>query len=260
MFKIFKYSFFDVFRSRWTILYFLFFLISSSAMLYFSSNLSKAIASLMNITLTITPLISTIFGVMYYYNSREFVDLLLSQPIKRTNVFFGQLTGLAFSLITGFVLGLLLPFLFYGLLVSSEIWDFTMLLLSGVLLTFIFVSVAFFVSLLNEDKIKGFGISILIWLYFAVIYDGMILLFFVSFNDYPLETPAIILTILNPIDLSRVLILLKLDISALMGYTGAVFNQFFGTTLGILLSVTSMFVWIILCFLGIKSIIKRKDF
>src|SRR5665213_3462723 len=71
--KIFKYSFYDVLRSRWTVTYFLFFLISTFALLYFSGNMSKGIVSLMNVTLTITPLISTIFGVMHYYNSREFI-------------------------------------------------------------------------------------------------------------------------------------------------------------------------------------------
>ncbi len=37
------------------------------------------------------------------------------------------------------------------------------------------------------------------------------------------------LSALNPIDLSRILILLQLDVSAMMGYTGAVFKDFFGT-------------------------------
>ena len=214
----------------------------------------------MNIALAIIPLISIVFGVMHYYNSREFIDLLLSQPVKRKDVFLGQYLGLAVSLSTGFFLGTLIPFLYYGLFVSSEIWNFGILLFTGILLTFIFVALAFFISLLNEDKIKGFGIAILIWLYLAVLYDGMVLLFFISFNDYPMETPAIVLTLLNPIDLSRVLILLKLDLSALMGYTGAVFNKFFGTTDGMLLSMLSMFLWLFLLLLGIKRIVSRKDF
>lgn len=260
MIKIFKYSFYDILRSRWMVLYFLFFFVSTLALISFSSDLFKSIASLMNVTITIIPLISTVFGVMYYYNSREFIELLLSQPIKRTSVFAGQYLGLAFSLTLSFALGMIIPFSIYGLFVSSAIWDFVILLTTGIMLSFIFVGLAFLISILNEDKIKGFGIAILVWLYLAVIYDGLMLLFFVSFNDYPLENPAIALTLLNPIDLSRVLILLKLDVSALMGYTGAVFNKFFGTSNGMIFSFLSLLLWIILPVLTFLRYAKRKDF
>ncbi len=260
MFKIVKYSFYDVLRSRWMSLYFLFFFVSTFALLYFSSDLTKSIASLMNIILTIIPLISTVFGVMYYYNSREFIDLLLCQPIKRSSVFLGQYLGLSLSLVISFVLGTAIPFGVYGLFVSDAVWNFSILLLSGVVLSFIFVGFAFFISMLNEDKIKGFGIAILVWLYLAVIYDGFLLLFFVSFNDYPLENAAIGLTLLNPIDLARVMTLLKLDVSALMGYTGAVFNLFFGTTKGMLFSFLSLLIWVIFPIFGFLRLAKRKDF
>jgi Cu-processing system permease protein len=83
---------------------------------------------------------------------------------------------------------------------------------------------------------------------------------FVTFNDYPLEKAAVIMTTLNPIDLSRVMILLKLDISALMGYTAAVFNQFFGTTSGMIISLLSLSVWVVLPIVLFNSFAKRKDF
>lgn len=38
----------------------------------------------------------------------------------------------------------------------------------------------------------------------------------------------IVLSALNPIDLGRILVLLKMDVAALLGYTGAVFRQFLG--------------------------------
>ena len=258
--KIFKYTFYDVLRSRWTLLYFLFFLVSTGSLLFFSGNISKAIASLMNITIIITPLISTIFSVMHFYNSRDFAELLLAQPLTRKSIFMGQYFGLTVSLASGFFLGTVIPFLIYGFAVSGEVWNFLFLIISGVLLTYIFSAVAFLISIRNENKIKGFGMAILFWLYMAVIYDGLILLFFVTFNEYPLETPTILLTLLNPIDLSRVLILLKLDISALMGYTGAVFGEFFGTINGMMLSVLSLLIWIILPLMFFMKSVSKKDF
>ena len=260
MLKLLWYSFFDMLRSKWTIIYVLFFLISAFFLLYFSNNISKAIVSLMNVVLTIIPLISIMLGTMYYYNSREFVELLLAQPVKRSHVFLGKYFGLSLSLALSFVVGLGIPFLVYGIHVSSEVWDFTMLILVGVLLTFIFVAIAYWISVMNVDRIRGFGLVILVWLYMAVIYDGLFLLFLASFSDYPLEKPAIFLSVLNPIDLSRVLIMLKLDIAALFGYTGAVFNKFFGTTQGMFISLAAMLAWTVLPIFGFVFLSKRKDF
>jgi Cu-processing system permease protein len=65
----------------------------------------------------------------------------------------------------------------------------------------------------------------MLWFYFSLIYDGLLLFFLFQFSDYPLEKAMIVLSSLNPIDLGRILILLKLDIAALMGYTGAVFDE-----------------------------------
>jgi len=48
---------------------------------------------------------------------------------------------------------------------------------------------------------------------------------------------------LNPVDLARVLILLKMDVSAMMGYTGAVFKDFFGNNWGVLIAGMIMIAW-----------------
>jgi Cu-processing system permease protein len=206
------------------------------------------------------PLIGTIFGVMYYYSSREFTELLLAQPIKRSSIFLGQYFGVALSLSMSLIIGLGLPFVFYGIFRSSAIWDFSLLLITGTFLTLIFTALAFIIALANENKIKGFGYAILLWLFMAVIYDGLFLLSLIYFEDYPLDKFSLIATMLNPIDLSRVLILLKLDISALLGYTGAVFQKFFGTSLGLIISSGMLLLWVLIPIGIIYRMVKRKDF
>lgn len=260
MFKILKYSFYDLARSRWSYIYFLFYFILALVLLFLNHDLSKAVITLMNVIIILVPLIGTIFGVMYYYNSREFTELLLAQPIKRKSIFLGQYLGIAISLSMSLLLGIGIPFVIYGLFNSAAIWDFSLLLLTGVFLTFIFVALAFNISLENENKIKGFGYAVLLWLFMAVIYDGLFLMSLVMFEDYPLDKLSLIGTMLNPVDLSRTLILLKLDISALMGYTGAVFKQFFGTDTGLFTSIGVLFIWILIPVKRIVVRVKRKDF
>ncbi len=214
----------------------------------------------MNVIIILVPLIGTIFGVMYYYNSREFTELLLAQPVKRSSIFLGQYFGVATSLSMSLVIGLGLPFVFYGIFNSNAIWDFTLLLVTGGFLTFIFTALAFVIALRNENKIKGFGYAILLWLFMAVIYDGIFLMSLLYFEDYPLDKFSLAATLFNPVDLSRVLILLKLDISALLGYTGAVFQKFFGTSFGLLLSSAMLVIWVVVPTFFIWRIAKRKDF
>ena len=98
------------------------------------------------------------------------------------------------------------------------------------------------------------------WLFLAVIYDGILLLLFMFFEHYPLDRFALVMTLFNPVDLSRVLIMLQLDISALMGYTGAVFRKFLGTATGMAIAYTALTLWIILPVLGFLRLAGRKDF
>lgn len=260
MLKILKYSFFDLIRSRWSIIYFLFYFVTGMVLLYLSNDVSKAVVSLMNITFILTPLIGTIFGVMNFYNSREFIELLLAQPIPRKNIFLGMFLGISLSLSLSLFLGMGLPFVLYGVFYSSQVMSLIFLLLSGVFLTFIFTALAFYIALVNENRLKGFGMAILVWLFMAFIYDGVFLLLLIFLQEYPIEKFAIALSLLNPIDLSRILIMLKLDISALMGYTGAVFSKFFGNNSGILISITALMVWTFVPVLLILKKSSKKDF
>lgn len=260
MFKILKYSFYDLMRSRWSYIYFAFYLLLGIVLLFLNNDLSKAIITMMNVIIVLVPLIGTIFGVMYYYNSREFTELLLAQPLNRKSIFLGQYLGVATSLSMSLVLGLGIPFAMYGLFQSASIWNFGILMLIGIFLTYIFTALAFNIGLANDNKIKGFGYAILLWLFMAVIYDGLFLMSLIVFEDYPLDNLSLVGSMMNPIDLSRTLILLKLDISALLGYTGAVFKQFFGTNMGLFISMGVLVLWVLLPLFGIIKQSAKKDF
>ena len=47
----------------------------------------------------------------------------------------------------------------------------------------------------------------------------------------------------NPVDLARVLVLAQVDASALMGYTGALFERTFGSALGSLVALGALALW-----------------
>ncbi|MCW3079039.1 ABC transporter permease subunit [Segetibacter sp.] len=237
--KLVKYVIIDILRNKVIVGYTLFLLAVSLSVFNLEDNSSKGLLSLLNIVLIIVPLLSVIFSTIYVYNSSEFIELLVSQPVKRTTLLSSIYAGLTTSLILAVVVGIGVPVLLYD---RSDVG--LTLVLVGALLTAVFTGLAILASVITRDKAKGIGVSILLWFYFAIIFDGLVLFILFQFADYPLEKVSIGLTALNPIDLSRILVLLKMDISAMMGYTGAVFKEFFeGATGYIFISIVMLF-WI----------------
>ncbi|MCB0493454.1 MAG: ABC transporter permease subunit [Cyclobacteriaceae bacterium] len=238
MIKIAKYVLLDILRNRFVILYTFFLFLVTLSMFSLEGNSDKAILSLLNIILMVVPLVSIIFTTIHFFNSYEFIELLLSQPINRKAIFLSEFSAVSIALCLAYVIGVGVPVTLF-----SQGMDTVYLIISGMLLTLVFVALAFCASVLTRDKAKGIGVSLLFWFYFTLIYDGFVLYVIYAFNDYPLDKVTLALVSLNPVDLARIIILLKLDISALMGYTGAFYKQFFGSSMGIIYSFVFLLIW-----------------
>lgn len=254
MMKLTRYILYDIMRSKIVIAYTLFLFIVSFSMFRMEENSGKALMSLLNIILIVLPLISLVFSTIHYYNSYEFIELMLSQPMSRTRIIIAEYSGVTISLLAAFLIGAGIPILLF----SPDETGITMLL-TGAVLTMIFTSIAFIASVRARDKARGIGSVLLVWFYFALIYDGLILLILFSFSEYPLEKVTLFLSFLNPVDLGRIFIMLKMDVSALMGYTGALYKDFFGSFAGMALVTGVLMLWIILpLFLAVRYF-KKKD-
>jgi Cu-processing system permease protein len=236
--KIIKYVMWDILQNRIVLLYTIFLLVTSFSVFSLEDNNNKGLLSLLNVILLILPLVSIIFSAIYIYNSAEFMELLVSQPLKRKTIWLSLYIGLAASLSISFFIGVGIPILLYqpnkvGLIMFG----------TGILLTSAFVAIAMLAVVKTRDKAKGIGVAILLWLYFSILFDGLVLFMLFQFADYPLEKAMVAVTAFNPIDLSRILILLQMDVSAMMGYTGAVFKDFFGTVTGVTISILVLLLW-----------------
>jgi Cu-processing system permease protein len=239
--KIVKYVLLDILRNKILLSYAALLLVITLAVVSLEDNTAKALLSLLNIVLIVLPLVSIIFSTIYFYNSAEFIEMMVCQPLKRIRILMSLYAGLALSLLIAFLAGVGIP-----LLVFVHSWIAAVLVLAGCALTLIFSALAVLGSVVTRDKAKGIGIAILLWFYFSVLYDALVLFILFQFADYPLEKPAIVLGSLNPIDLARIVLLLQLDNSAMMGYTGAVFRTFFGSGSGALLAAGILLLWMTL--------------
>lgn len=252
--KLLKYVIADIIQNKIVLVYTGLLLIISLSVFNLENSAAKGLLSLLNVVLILVPLICIIFSTIYMYNSAEFIELLVSQPLKRQTIWLSLFTGLASSLSIAFLAGAGIPILLYHADTTG-----VMMILTGLFLTVVFVSIALLAASLTRDKAKGIGLSISFWLYFSLIFDALVLFLLFQFQDYPLEKIMVLLSFLNPIGLSRVQILLQMDISALMGYTGAIFREFFGNSTGITLSFAGLLIWAFVPFIISLKKFKKKD-
>lgn len=254
MLKLSKYVLYDILRNKVVMAYTAFLLVVSVSLFSMEETGSKAVLSLLNIVLIVVPLVSLVFSTIHWYNSYEFIELMLTQPVSRRKVLLSEYAGIGSSLLTAYLIGVGLPVLIY----NPDATGLALILVGG-LLTLVFTSIAFFASVKSRDKARGIGTALLLWFYFALIFDGLLLLILFTFSDYPLEKLILALSSFNPIDLGRIYLMLQMDISALMGYTGAVYKDFLGSSGGLLYTLGIMLVWLVIPLLLAMRSFAKKD-
>ena len=215
---------------------------------------TKGVVSLLNVVLIIVPLVSIVFATIHFYNASEFIELLAAQPVQRSFIIWSEFYGLAAAMKIAVLVGIGIPVALY----APNATGLTLVLVASGL-SIAFVAIALLASVCTRDKAKGVGATLLLWFYFALLYDALVLFLMFSFADYPLEKAMLAVIALNPIDLARVVVLLQMDISALMGYTGALFREFLGTAWGIVFACIVLCLWIFVPIGIAVRIFRKKD-
>ncbi|MFN0214824.1 MAG: ABC transporter permease [Saprospiraceae bacterium] len=254
MLRIVKYVLYDILQNRIVIGYTLFLFAVSLGLFNLSGDPTKGLVSLLNVVLIVTPLVSIVFATIHFYNASEFIELLAAQPIRRSVIVWSEFFGLAVAMVLAVVVGIGIPVALF----AAGATGLTLIIVAAGL-SVAFVSIALLASILTRDKAKGIGVALLLWFYFALLYDALVLFLMFGFADYPLEKAMVAVIALNPIDLARVVVLLQMDISALMGYTGALFQEFLGTGWGIGFALIVLALWVFVPIGVAVRVFRRKD-
>lgn len=241
MFKITGFVVQDLFRNWIVLLYTAFLMLGGFGFFLLEGQADKAILGVLNLVLLVVPMMTIVFSTIYYYNMYEFIVLLLAQPLKRKTILGSIYLGLVLGFGGAVILGLGLP-----LLIMYPMGLSLYVILVALLLTLVFIALALLAGIWARDKSKGIGLALLFWVYFVLVFDGIILLLMYNFSDYPIEKAVLFFTFLNPVDLGRILVLMQTNAAALMGYSGAVFRQFFTEWWGIAGSISVLLLWALL--------------
>ncbi len=254
MSRIIKIILIDILKNKIILAYTLVLALLSWSSFGLEDNSAKGLLTVLNIILFTVPLVSVLFSTIYLYNSTEFIELLLSQPLRRKKIWLSLFVGLSLAMTLAFFIGAGIP-----LLINAPDAVGLMMVVVGAMISLIFVALAFLCSIMTRDKAKGIGVAIMAWLYFALLFDGLVLFLLFQLSEYPIEKIMVAVTAFSPIDLARIQILLHLDQSAMMGYTGAIFKDFFGTPLGLIVSFLLLALWIVVPFIISLKKFNKKD-
>lgn len=235
-------------------------LVMTEVVLRLTGTAPRALVTMLNLVLLVVPLVVLMIGVISWHAAREFNELLLAQPVRRRDLFNALYLALVAPLAAAFSIGLLVPLLVHRAVSPDDMQLLAAVLGSGVALTFIFGGLALLIGVRVDDRLRGVSVALGLWLLLTVAYDGAVLLIATVFSDYPLERPMLLVTLFNPVDLSRTLIVLQSDAAALMGYTGAVMHRFLGSGLGTMAAIAGMAVWIFIPAWAGRRAFERRDF
>lgn len=249
----------DVVRSRFVVVYGFVFLAISESLIRFVG-IDRVLPALINVVVPLVPLISVVFAMSYVYHAVPTVEMLLSQPVKRRSVYAGLYVGLVGPLAGVPALGLGLPMVLRSGSGASAFSAAAVLIVAVALLAAVFAGIGFWTAVRFRDRVSGLSFALFLWLFLAIGYDGIVLYASHAFSDYPIEGPLLIAMALNPIDLARVALLTVTDLSALLGYTGALFVRFFGSGLGIAIVAVASALWVAVPALAGMRRFVRRDF
>jgi len=252
--KVLYYTLVDLARNRSVVAFAALVLAVSEGLFLVEADPVKALLSLVQVMLALVPLVSLILTVVYTYDTHEFTQLLAVQPIGRRAILGGRMGAMALALLVALLFGLGLPLTVHAPGTTSLV-----LLVAVVLLAWVHTALGTLIALLHRDKARGVGIALATWAGFVLVYDALLMALLFAFSDRPIEPLVLPIAALNPIDLARIAIMIRVDLAAMMGYSGAVYQHMLGSAPGIAVALTLMFAWIAWPTLAAFRVFRRKD-
>ena len=226
----------DGLRNRWMLAMTLVFALFSLGLSFLGSaasgtlgfaSLASTLVSLSSLAVILIPLIALLVAYQAFVGEYEqgTLLLLLTYPLTRGQIllgkFFGQAGILAGAAILGFGAAGLAIFLTSELSGQEIFTAFSGFIVSAILLGWIFIALAYVISLSVNEKSTAAGLALLIWFLFVLVFDLVLLAVLVA-TEGKLDADFMSgLLLLNPCDVFRLINYQLADPQGLANYGGA---------------------------------------
>ena len=270
LFIVAQKEFKDGFRNSWIIAITVIYAVFSLGLAYFGSaasgtigfaSLETTIISLASLAVILIPLIALMLSYNTFVGEYEqgTMLLLLTYPISRTKLllgkFFGQGAILAVSAIIGFGVAALAIIFAGDVEASTALPAFGWFILSATLLGWVFIAIAYVISLSVSEKSQAAGLALLVWFFFVLVYDLSLLALLVVEKGVLSSQFLSSLLMFNPTDVFRLMNYRALDASEF----GGVLQLAQSSELGVWGLLMVMLAWVVIPLLVAGLIFKRRS-
>jgi len=257
-------------RNRWVVSFAVLFAVLTLLIAYFGmvtsgyagfQDFTRTSASIINLGGFLIPLFALLLGVFSFLTQREYLEIMVTQPISRSQVLGGKYLGLVMTVVAASALGFGLPGVIIALTIGAEgAGRYLVVVLYSCLLAIVFAGISVLISLLARRRQVALGIAIGVWILFEMLYGVLMLSTTLYLSPGVLKTTLLLGLFGNPIDIARVLSLLQVGGPHLFGPAGATLVKMTGSaTLATVWGVLGLLVWIAAPLLIAMRIFKKQD-
>jgi Cu-processing system permease protein len=257
-------------RNRWVISFAALFAAMTLLIAYFGmvtsgyaafQDFARTSASIINLGGFLIPLLALLLGVFSFITNREYLELMVTQPISRRRVLLGRYLGLVLTVIGASLLGFGLPGVIIALVIGAEgALQYLLVVGYSLLLAMVFTGLSMLIALLARRRQIALGIALAVWVFYEVVYGVLILGMTLYLPSTVLKTTLLAALLGNPIDIARVLSLLQVGGPHLFVPAGATLIKLTGSeAVATLIGLAGMALWIVAPVLVSSRIFKKQD-
>lgn len=175
-----RLTFHESIRNRWVTIFSAAFAILAFLLAFAGSGETRALsgfdrsaAMLLNILLLFVPLLGLTLGAQLISSDRENGSLiyLMSQPVKKSQIFFGKALGALFAMTTSISGGFAVAGLAISVGGGGQVGSFIVLWILSLIFVLVCVSIGLLISVLSSNRSRATGAAMSAWLAFTVLSD-----------------------------------------------------------------------------------------
>jgi len=210
-------------RNRWVLAVSLILALMALAISYFGfatrgetgfGGFDVTIVSLASLVTYLIPIIALTLGFDTIVGEAEgkTLDLILTMPISRLELFLGKFCGLSLSIVASTIIG----FGAAGIVIAmksgtANLGAYLFFILSAILLGLSFLSLALMISVMVGERSRAVGLVIFFWFFFVLIFDLLLIGLLVATEGKVSQWAFSALLYANPADLFRLLNLASIE-------------------------------------------------
>jgi Cu-processing system permease protein len=209
---------------------------------------ARTSTSLIKLSGFLIPLFSLLLGVFSFISHREYLELMISQPVSRREVILGKYLGLTLTLVGATVIGFTVPGVLISLAIGTQgALGYAVIVLFSILLGVVFIGCSILISQISNRQQIAVGIAVGVWIFFEVIYGLLVLGTTIYLSSDALRFVLLFGLVGNPIDIVRVVSLIAVGGLEFFGPAGATLFKLAGSEWSALVyGVAGLILWIAL--------------